>query len=36
MDTFPQSVRVVTSRARDHVENIRIREGESIVVGHRN
>jgi hypothetical protein len=36
MDTFPQTVRVVTSRARDHVENIRIREGESIVVGHRN
>ena len=36
MDTFPHTVRVVTSRARDHVENIRIRQGESIVVGHRN
>ena len=36
METFPQTVRVVTSRARDHVENIRIRQGESIVVGHRN
>ena len=36
MDTFPQTVRVATSRARDHVENIRIRDGESIVVGHRN
>ena len=29
-------MRVVTSRVRDHVENIRIRQGESIVVGHRN
>ena len=37
MDTFPQtSARRRRSRARDHVENIRIRKGESIVVGHRN
>jgi hypothetical protein len=36
METFPHTVRVITSRARDHVENIRIRDGESVVVGHRN
>jgi hypothetical protein len=36
MDTWPQSRRVTESRARDHVENISIREGDAIVVGHRN
>lgn len=29
-------MRVTVARARDHVENVRIREGEAIVVGHRN
>ena len=36
MDDWPHSVRVAVSRARDHVENIHIREGDAIVVGHRN
>jgi hypothetical protein len=36
MDEWPQNLRVSVSRARDHIENIRIRQGESVVVGHRN
>jgi SH3 domain len=30
------TVRVTTSRARDHIENIRFRTGDDLVVGHRN
>lgn len=36
MDETPEKVRVTVSRARDHVENIRMREGEYVAVGHRN
>jgi hypothetical protein len=36
MDESPTRVRVITSRARDHVENIRVRAGDDLAVGHRN
>ena len=36
MDGMPNRVRVTESRARDHVENIHIREGDDLAVGHRN
>jgi len=36
MDDSTTRVRVTTSRARDHIENIRFRAGDGLVVGHRN
>lgn len=36
MDESREKVRVVASRARDHVENIRVRQGDVVAVGHRN
>lgn len=36
MDESTTRVRVTTSRARDHIENIRFRVGDDLVVGHRN
>ena len=36
MDDSPTRVRVTRSRARDHIENIRFRAGDELVVGHRN
>lgn len=36
MDESTTRVRVTTSRARDHIENIRFRAGDGLVVGHRN
>jgi hypothetical protein len=36
MDEAPTRVRVTTSRARDHIENIRFRDGDDLVVGRRN
>jgi hypothetical protein len=36
MDASTTRVRVTTSRARDHIENIRFRAGDDLVVGHRN
>lgn len=36
MDASTTRVRVTTSRARDHIENIRFRAGDGLVVGHRN
>lgn len=36
MDEATTRVRVTSSRARDHVENIRFRAGDDLVVGHRN
>jgi hypothetical protein len=36
MDEVTTRVRVTTSRARDHIENIRFRAGDDLVVGHRN
>lgn len=36
MDDSTTRVRVTTSRARDHIENIRFKAGDTLVVGHRN
>jgi hypothetical protein len=36
MDESTTRVRVTTSRARDHIENIRFRAGDNLVVGRRN
>ncbi len=36
MDESTTHVRVTTSRARDHIENIRFRAGDDLVVGRRN
>ena len=36
MDDSTARVLVTTSRARDHIENIRFRAGDGLVVGHRN
>ncbi len=36
MDESTTRVRVTTSQARDHIENIRFRAGDELVVGHRN
>jgi SH3-like domain-containing protein len=36
MNEPPKRVRVITSRARDHIENIRVRTGDDLVVGRRN
>jgi len=36
MDDSTTHVRVTTSRARDHIENIRFRAGDDLVVGRRN
>jgi len=36
MDDATKRVRVTTSRARDHIENIRFRTGDVLAVGHRN
>jgi len=36
MDDLATRVRVTTSRARDHIENIRFRAGDDLVVGRRN
>ena len=36
MDEATVRVRVTASRARDHIENIRFRTGDDLVVGHRN
>jgi hypothetical protein len=36
MDTHPNRVRVIESRPRDHVRNLRVHAGDVIGVGHRN
>ena len=36
MDDATKHVRVTTSRARDHIENIRFQAGDALAVGHRN
>ncbi len=36
IDPLDRRVRVVTSCAREHIQDIRIREGDSLSVGHRN
>jgi hypothetical protein len=36
VDEAAKRVRVTTSRARDHIENIRFRAGAALAVGHRN
>ena len=36
MDTFPTRVRVTASRVSDHVDDVRLRTGDAIAVGHRN
>jgi hypothetical protein len=36
MDESTTRVRVTASRARDHIENIRFKLGDELVVGHRN
>jgi SH3-like domain-containing protein len=36
MDESSHRVRVTASRARDHIENLRLQAGDDLVVGHRN
>jgi hypothetical protein len=36
MEKFPARMRVTASRVSDHIDDVRLRAGDSIVVGHRN
>ncbi|MCX6363080.1 MAG: SH3 domain-containing protein [Actinobacteria bacterium] len=36
MDKLPTRMRVTTSRVSDHIDDVRLRAGDSIAVGHRN
>jgi hypothetical protein len=36
MDKFPTRVRVTASRVSDHIDDVHLRAGDSVAVGHRN